>query len=366
MPRVLVVVASAGGSVPPMLGIGRALAGLGHEVEVLSHADVERRAAVAGLAFRPFHRARSWSPVHEESGVLSLLAFLPLATDPGIAGDVRAAVAAHRPDVVVVDCMLPSALAAARALGVPTAMVMHTVQGYWRDQWSRTSPMGVWLRARRLHPRRLAPDLTLVATLPEFDPGPAAVPGSLQVGPVLGRLGEPSSRDADLPVLVSFSTISYPGQQAVIQRVLDALAGLGVPGLVTNPTGLRGLRVPSGTQVRSYLPHEEVLPRVRAVVCHGGHGTTMMALAHGLPVAVVPLTSHADHVLMGRLVERAGVGVMVPKGADPATTATSLERLLAMDTAYVEQFRDLLRSTDGAASAARAVANLQASGPPPR
>lgn len=359
------VVASAGGSVPPMLGIGRALASRGHEVHVLSHTDVERRAAVAGLGFRPFRHARSWTPVHEESGVLSLLAFLPLATDPGIARDVRAAVAAHRPDVVVVDCMLPSALAAARALGVPTAMVMHTVQGYWREQWSPTSPMGVWLRARRLHPRQHTPDLTLVTTLPEFDPGPAALPGSLQVGPVLGRLGDPSPRDPDLPVLVSFSTISYPGQQAVVQRVLDALAGLGVRALVSNPTGLSGLRVPPGVQVASYLPHEEVMPRVRAVVCHGGHGTTMMALAHGLPVAVVPLTSHADHVLMGRLVERAGVGVAVPKGADLATTAASVARLLAMDTAYVGRFRDLLRSTDGAATAAQAVANLQASGPHP-
>ena len=43
----------------------------------------------------------------------------------------------------------------------------------------------------------------------------------------------PRSSDASGPVLVSLSTISYPGQREVLQRILDAVATLDVPVIVT-------------------------------------------------------------------------------------------------------------------------------------
>jgi len=104
------------------------------------------------------------------------------------------------------------------------------------------------------------------------------------------------------------------------------------------------------------------MPNVRAVICHGGHGTTMMALAHGLPVLVVPLTRHADHELVGRMVEEAGVGTMLSKHSDSAALAAGITGILAVDPQRIRRVQRALRSTDSAAVAARAIERLAGDG----
>jgi hypothetical protein len=54
-----------------------------------------------------------------------------LATASGcdVALDVRDAVAEARPDLAIVDCLLPAGLAAARAAGVPTVSLVHFCPG---------------------------------------------------------------------------------------------------------------------------------------------------------------------------------------------------------------------------------------------
>jgi UDP:flavonoid glycosyltransferase YjiC (YdhE family) len=356
--RVIMVIPEAGGNVHPSLRIGRALAGRGHQVTVLGHEQLRSAATAASLTFEPFVEARAWQPVHDRTGPRTLLGWLALASDRGIGRDLQRVARACAPDIVVVDCMIPAALPVALQRGVPTAMIMHTLQEYWRDQWSWTSPMGAWLRLQRRHPTMHCPDLTVVTTLPALDPGPAPLPRSIRVGPILGRLGEPSRRDSALPVLVSLSTISYPDQHDVLQRILETVATLPIQALVTNPTGLQNLRVPPNARVEPFLPHEEVMSKVRAVICHGGHGTTMMALAHGLPVLVVPLTRHADHELVGRTVEKAGVGRMIHKGSDTAALAGGITETLAIDPHRIQSVANILRSSDGALAAAQAIERL--------
>ncbi len=50
------------------------------------------------------------------------------------------------------------------------------------------------------------------------------------------------------------------------------------------------------------------MPHAAAIVGHGGHGTTLGALAHGVPLVVLPLFS-GDQWANARAVARAGVGV---------------------------------------------------------
>lgn len=357
--RVVMVVPDAGGNVQPSLQIGRALADRGHRLTVLGHERLRPPSSAAGLSFEPFVEARPWRPVHDRPGNRTLLGWLALASDRGIGRDLQRIARACSPDLVVVDCMIPAALPAAHRLGVPVAMIMHTVQEYWRDQWSPTSPMGTWLRLQRLHPARHCPDLTVVTTLPAVDPGPPLLPRSIQVGPILGRLGKLSSRDPGLPVLVSLSTISYPDQREVLQRILDSLGTLAIRALVTNPTGLQDLRVPTNVRVEPYLPHDEVMPNVGAVISHGGHGTTMMALAHGLPVLAVPLTRHADHGLVGRAVDDAGVGKVVDKHSDTIAFATAINETLMIGSHRIRPMAEALRSSDAAAAAADAIATTR-------
>ncbi len=78
---------------------------------------------------------------------------------------------------------------------------------------------------------------------------------------------------------------------AVYRLVLSALADSGADVLVTtgrqnDPTALDP--VPENAVVEQYVPQADVLPRCALVVTHGGSGSMLGALAHGLPMLVLP------------------------------------------------------------------------------
>lgn len=74
--------------------------------------------------------------------------------------------------------------------------------------------------------------------------------------------------------------------------------------------------LPDHVQVEAFVPQADVLPRCAAVVCHGGSGTVLAALAHGLPLVCMP--QGADQFSNAANVERTGAGVQLlsPSQAD--------------------------------------------------
>lgn len=94
---------------------------------------------------------------------------------------------------------------------------------------------------------------------------------------------------------------------------LEAVATLPVRVLVTVGRGAASEAlgpVPANVHVEPWVPQDRVLPHAAAVVCHGGSGTTVGALAAGVPVVACPL--FADQPANGRMVEEAGAGILVP------------------------------------------------------
>jgi UDP:flavonoid glycosyltransferase YjiC (YdhE family) len=183
---------------------------------------------------------------------------------------------------------------------------------------------------------------------------------TVQTGPVFGAVPETAAPAADdAPLLVSLSTISYPGQQACLQRILDALDGLPVRAVATVGTSVdaRRLRAPANVTLRAFVSHAEVMPQVRAVIGHGGHGTTMLALAHGLPVLLFPMSSHSDQPLVAASVTAAGAGLALPREASVAGIRSGVLRLIG-DPALRDGAALLgkqLRGVDGASAAASAL-----------
>ena len=47
--------------------------------------------------------------------------------------------------------------------------------------------------------------------------------------------------------------------------------------------------VPKNVVLRDFVPQHEVFPHVSAVLCHGGSGSILGALAAGLPLVVAPV-----------------------------------------------------------------------------
>ena len=110
-----------------------------------------------------------------------------------------------------------------------------------------------------------------------------------------------------------FNEIDDGFRAAVVAAASVADEVLVTVGPSGNPAGVGA--VPSNVTVERFVPQAEVLPRCSAVVCHGGSGTVLAALAHGVPLLCLP--RGADQFANGSNLQRAGAG-RVLLGTDAA------------------------------------------------
>lgn len=358
MSDILFVTWDGGGNVPPATGIARELQCRGHTVRFLGHRAQSERFTRDGLAFSAYPTARAFtSRTPSSTGTL-----LGVFGDRSMGRDVVAELVARPADVVVVDCLLFGVMDALRVAGHPYVVLEHSFDGYFRR--AARGPLGMILRLRGLRALDLidAGDPVLATTLPELDRGHGAV---RHTGPVLDLPEQHEPTTAPGPaVLVSLSTFAFRALLPTWQRVLDAVDGL--PARVIATTGpavdIGALRVPGNVELHAWLPHNDVLPEVSLVVGHGGHATTMAALAHGLPLLVLPLEGKSDQPFVGRTVQAAGAGRALGRRASSTRIRTSIEELLA-DGPHREAAARLgvaVRGMPGAQRAADALEELGA------
>ncbi len=132
-------------------------------------------------------------------------------------------------------------------------------------------------------------------------------------------------------MLVSLSTFGYAGMTDALQRLVDATRGLAARVVVTTGPVVdpADLLVPPGVEVHRYVPHRDLMPRATLFVGHGGHGSTMAALAHDLPMVLMPLDSKVDQPVVARSVAATGAARVVDRRAPAAALAPVLAELLA-------------------------------------
>lgn len=356
MSDILFVTFDGGGNVPPAAGIARELTARGHAVRFIGHPAQADRLAQEGLAFAPFRTARPFTSRTPSSPVT----MLKVLGDRSMGRDVLAELAARPADVVVVDCLLFGVMEALQSAGRSYVVLEHSFDGYFRG--AARGPLGLLLRLRGFRVLDLidAGHPVLAATLAELDRGHGAVQ---HTGPVVAP---PLPRDPAVApppaVLVSLSTFAFRGLLPTWQRVLDAVDGLPVRVIATTGPAVDPgrLRVPVGVELHRWLPHAEVLPEVSLVVGHGGHATTMAALAHGLPLVVLPVEPTSDQRFVGRAVQAAGAGRVMGRRASSARIRAAVEELLA-DGPHREAAARLgaaVRATPGATLGANAVEAL--------
>lgn len=83
--------------------------------------------------------------------------------------------------------------------------------------------------------------------------------------------------------------------------------------------------VPENVTVTSWVNQRDVFPRAAVLVCHGGAGTVLAGLAHGIPMVVTPIS--ADQPSNARLVREAGAGATLVQ-PDAASLRAAIERAL--------------------------------------
>ena len=125
-------------------------------------------------------------------------------------------------------------------------------------------------------------------------------------------------------VYVSLGTAPLFNQPEKFAPLLAGLADLDLDVIVTvsnlnDPAALGEPR--ANMHVERWLPLAALLPRCDAVVCHAGTGTTLAALAAGLPLVLVP--QGADQFDNARACERAGAAraIMPDELTAPAVRA---------------------------------------------
>lgn len=141
--------------------------------------------------------------------------------------------------------------------------------------------------------------------------------------------------------LIYVSLGSVVGRMSIANElyriVIRAVVNADVRVLLTVGHGFdpRGLgELPTNIHVERWVEQSDVLPFADAVVCHGGSGTVLGALAAGRPLVVVP--AFGDQSPNGRHVQAAGAGVIVerdddqPGPIDDASLARLVEAIRAV------------------------------------
>jgi MGT family glycosyltransferase len=360
---ILIVTWASGGNLPPLLAAGRLLAARGHSVSVLASAATREGVLRAGFEVVGYERARD--PNMQLAFEQQADRLMALAAGTEVALDVRDVVAEARPDLMVVDCMLPAGIAAGESTGTPTASLVHFPYGLARQQMLRGA--GAWttdraqlnITRRGLGLQPAGDDLAawesaelLLVTVPRWFDLAANYPANVVHAGPLG-VTRPThvrrSPERRPLVLLSFSTTVMHGQVALVQRVCDAIAAEETHAILTlGPAVCAGaIRVPGNVEAVPYADHDQLLPLCAAIVSHGGLGTTLRALAHGKPLLLLPLGR--DQQFNARRVVELGAGIHLPVEAPPAEIASALGELLTQP-----------RYTERAERAAEAIASDRA------
>jgi MGT family glycosyltransferase len=117
-------------------------------------------------------------------------------------------------------------------------------------------------------------------------------------------------------------------------------------------------RQPPNVHVERYLSQSLLFPKCSVVASHGGYGTVLAAIEHGVPMIVVPFG--ADQPINARSVERLGLGHVIDEQHLTADRVRSAVRSLLDDPTWrgnVERLRDEAAALPPVSEAAEIVAS---------
>jgi sterol 3beta-glucosyltransferase len=158
------------------------------------------------------------------------------------------------------------------------------------------------------------------------------------------------------PIFVGFGSMVLADPLATTKMIVEAAQQASVRVLIQSSwSDMAGdLDIPDNVFFIGNCPHDWLMPRVCAVVHHGGAGTTAAGLLAGKPTFIVPF--FGDQPFWGHAVVKAGVGVE-PCPIAQLTTEKLREAFVGlMDPALRARaldLRDVMRQEDGAGEAVR-------------
>jgi UDP:flavonoid glycosyltransferase YjiC (YdhE family) len=378
--RALLTCRPLAGHYRPMLPLARALTEAGHDVAFASGEPIAGEAEAEGFetfgigpnmdAAEPAARrirdlAASLPSAHVRRFVFTEL-FVRVELEPR-ANDLLRIIDLWAPDVVVHDVAEFAAPLIATRVGIP--YVEHSYGPAIRIDVLRAAGEAAapFWRSHGLVPHPLGGTYSYLYldVCPPSLQAAEAVPGAVQAI----RTVETRAPATQLPwldalrgrpiVYITLGTV-YNQNLDVFRALLDGLRDEALNlvvtvGRQTDPAMLG--RQPSNILVRQYIPQEELLSHCAAVVTHGGAGSTLGALAFGLPLLIVP--QGADHFSNAERAVAAGAAVQLLPDRLTADSAREAVRMLLHDDTFQRAAHRIKDELDAMPSPRQAVGGLE-------
>jgi MGT family glycosyltransferase len=121
------------------------------------------------------------------------------------------------------------------------------------------------------------------------------------------------------------------------------------------------LTVPPNAFVVNYAAHDPIMRRASLIVTHGGHGTAMRALRHGIPMVIIPGLA-GDQPFVAAAVDEWGTGRALPGDAGVDAIRAAAREVLG-DPSFrrnAQERAQALADVDGASHAASEIEALLA------
>ncbi|KAF7928034.1 uncharacterized protein EAE97_009832 [Botrytis byssoidea] len=113
--------------------------------------------------------------------------------------------------------------------------------------------------------------------------------------------------DGEPPIYIGFGSIVVDDPDRFTEMIFEAVKRAGVRALVSKGWGgLGGENTPENVFMLENTPHDWLFPKVKAVVHHGGAGTTAIGLKCGKPTMIVPF--FGDQQFWGSMIGTSGAG----------------------------------------------------------
>ncbi|HEV7558547.1 MAG TPA: nucleotide disphospho-sugar-binding domain-containing protein, partial [Kofleriaceae bacterium] len=364
--------------VNPTVSVARVLQARGHEVAWAAHPGTVKKLLPEGA--RIFAMPEVANPGHVESVVdrakavrgaaaLKLLwedFLIPLARSMLPALEVS--VTEFSPSVMICDQQAVAGGLVARRRDLPWATFATTSAGVV-DPLAGLPQVKAWFDALIAsleiesglpHHGEMSPRLVVAFTTDAIVGPIDRFPSHYRfVGPSISDRPEatpfPWDRLANTPrVLISMGTVNAEASGRFYATAVEALRDEPVQMIIAAPD----LQAPSPAIVQSYLPQLALLPKLDAVICHGGHNTTCEALAHGLPLVIAPIKD--DQPIVADQVVAAGAGIRVKFGRVQAPELRAAVRRILDEPSFREAARRVQVSFAAAGGAAAAATHVEA------
>jgi UDP:flavonoid glycosyltransferase YjiC (YdhE family) len=340
--RVLFTTRGSSGHVGPLAPFAQACLRAGHDVLVSCQRQFGDNVERLGLPLAPVDEPSrdEWMPLMGGFAELDMDSAHRVMVGEFFAGlDVRAELPAlgalietWRPDAIVRESWEFGSELLAERDEIPMLRVGLGLAGTEAETTELAAPALDKARAElglALDPagERLAATPYMTMMPAELEDPATAVPAQtrrfrFEVDPGANELPDWWPGNEDPLVYLTFGSVAagahLPYYPALYRAAIEALAPLPIRILLTVGDAEREIaelgKVPSNVHVETWVPHDDAARLADVIICHGGFGSTLGALAHGTPLVVLPLFSN-DQWANGEALARTGAGITVADDA---------------------------------------------------